>query len=928
MKIIKEFSLLIILIQCSSPKKCYLFSVIMAIYNTGRYLEDSINSLVNQTINFEKNIQLILVNDGSTDNSEEVCLKYQRIYSKNIIYIKIEHSGVSKARNIGLNFIEGLFINFLDPDDKWNYQAFYFALLFFKFNRNIDLVAGRLKFFESSDRYHPLDYKFNKTRIVNLSQEYYSIHQSASSAFFRYSYIKGKKFDENAFSGEDTIFVNNLLLEKPIMGLIREAIYLYRRRADSSSTVQNQKLKKEFYFRTLNQVEKYLLNKSKALYGKIMPFIQFYIGYDILFRIKSNAFKILDINSLRHYYLIIEELLNQIDDKYILEQRNVPNNYKLFVLSKKYNRDLRYDMIIQNNNFYYMNYTMIDMSNIIIWRVLEINNNILILVGKDKLWIPEENYFYYCKIGDNTFYPKYYEYSNYDSISIYGTIRKGRIVVFEIPLNQKNQTQILKFFISCFQFNEEILTSLGCFSHIPPISGGYYISENYIIKFIENRFVIYQYRINLHNIFEINYCRKLKSLNKIDLIHLRRKSINYMFRAKNKNKIWLINDRHDQAGDNGEYFFRYLKSKNYKGIKIYFAIDKNCSDYQRLYPLGDVLDLNSQKYLNIFLIADKIISSISNSWVTNPFNDDYQYIRDLPHFENIFLQHGIIKDDLSNYLNWLNKKYDYFVTSSKKEYKSLLNYKYGYNKNNIILTGLPRYDNLQRLKNIINVKKKIIIIPTWRINIKGTIDLITYESIHSEIFIYTDFYKFYNKLINDQNLLLYMNKFNYTGIFCLHPCFSAQWIDFNQNEFFSVRKKCNYQKFLLEGSLLITDYSSIFFDFGYLRKPVIYSHFDYDEYRSNHYQEGYFDYEKDGFGPVCRDLNCTVNEIIYEIKNNCLLRAKYLQRIKKFFTFSDENNCQRIFREITKKKKSLNVATNNVIIYIFFSFLFFLKCVY
>ena len=86
MKIFKEFSFLIILIQSSSPKKCYLFSVIMAIYNTGRYLEDSINSLLNQSINFEKNIQLILVNDGSTDNSEKVCLKYRRIYSKNNLH--------------------------------------------------------------------------------------------------------------------------------------------------------------------------------------------------------------------------------------------------------------------------------------------------------------------------------------------------------------------------------------------------------------------------------------------------------------------------------------------------------------------------------------------------------------------------------------------------------------------------------------------------------------------------------------------------------------------------------------------------------------------------------------------------------------------------------------------------------------------------
>ena len=63
-----------------SSAKCYLFSVIMAIYNTGRYLDDSIGSIVNQTIGF-KNIQLILINDGSTDNSEEICLKYKKKFN-------------------------------------------------------------------------------------------------------------------------------------------------------------------------------------------------------------------------------------------------------------------------------------------------------------------------------------------------------------------------------------------------------------------------------------------------------------------------------------------------------------------------------------------------------------------------------------------------------------------------------------------------------------------------------------------------------------------------------------------------------------------------------------------------------------------------------------------------------------------------------
>ena len=352
MKLFKNVSLFILIFHNFNFDKCYLFSVIMAIYNTGRYLDDSINSLVNQTINFKTNIQVILVNDGSIDDSENICLKYQSIYSDNIKYIKIDHEGVSKARNIGLKYAEGKYINFLDPDDIWHYNAFNLVYLFFKFNKNINLAAGRLKFFEASEKYHPLDYKFYKTRVANLSEEYNCIQQSVSSAFFRKSLIKGKKFDEQAFSGEDTIFINNILLLNPVMGLIREAIYLYRRRADSSSTVQNQKYNLNFYSKTIEQVENYLINTSIFLYNEILPFIQFFVGYDILFRIKANINLVLDNNSLYGYILIIKELLNKIEDKYILEQRNVPNNYKIYLLSRKHQKDLRYEMFINNNIFY------------------------------------------------------------------------------------------------------------------------------------------------------------------------------------------------------------------------------------------------------------------------------------------------------------------------------------------------------------------------------------------------------------------------------------------------------------------------------------------------------------------------------------------------------------------------------------------------
>ena len=80
------FSLISCFITCI---KCYIFSVVMAIYNTGRYLNESISSILNQTVGYQ-NIQIILVNDGSSDNSEEICLAYQRNYPNNIIYKKLK----------------------------------------------------------------------------------------------------------------------------------------------------------------------------------------------------------------------------------------------------------------------------------------------------------------------------------------------------------------------------------------------------------------------------------------------------------------------------------------------------------------------------------------------------------------------------------------------------------------------------------------------------------------------------------------------------------------------------------------------------------------------------------------------------------------------------------------------------------------------
>ena len=174
----------------------YKFSVVVPIYNVESYLKETIDSVINQTIGFEDNIQLILVNDGSTDSSEEICLQYREKYPHNIIYIKQENSGVSSARNKGLEYAEGKYINFLDSDDIWCYDVFQKVFDFFEENIElIDVVACRQKFFEGKEGYHHLDYKFEETQVVDIKEKYDYIQLSTASAFIKLDVMKYFKYD-------------------------------------------------------------------------------------------------------------------------------------------------------------------------------------------------------------------------------------------------------------------------------------------------------------------------------------------------------------------------------------------------------------------------------------------------------------------------------------------------------------------------------------------------------------------------------------------------------------------------------------------------------------------------------------------------------------------------------------------------------------
>jgi CDP-glycerol glycerophosphotransferase (TagB/SpsB family) len=110
-----------------------------------------------------------------------------------------------------------------------------------------------------------------------------------------------------------------------------------------------------------------------------------------------------------------------------------------------------------------------------------------------------------------------------------------------------------------------------------------------------------------------------------------------------------------------------------------------------------------------------------------------------------------------------------------------------------------------------------------------------------------------------------------------------------------------------QSDLVLTDYSSAVYDFVYLRKPVLYAHFDKDEFFSGKhtYQEGdFFDYERDGFGEIATSLEEVVDYLIGYMQNGCQLKNKYRKRIDNTFAHNDQKNCERVYQKVCDLLKS------------------------
>jgi len=358
----------------------------------------------------------------------------------------------------------------------------------------------------------------------------------------------------------------------------------------------------------------------------------------------------------------------------------------------------------------------------------------------------------------------------------------------------------------------------------------------------------------------------------------------FFFSSVNKN-IWVIGENFGEClKDNGYCFFKYCQETRDES-NVFFAARKNSiEDDAFLFSNKNVLVYGSIRHITYLFLANVFIYSHTHR--------DIIFNKLFPLFTRskklVFLQHGVtgFKKFNAFYQKHRNEP-DILNVVSEFEKSIILNH-VGTEEKKIKITGFARYDNLEN-SALCNARKQIAYMPTWR------------DWEKKDSFLDSTFYKYVSSFTINSSLTELLEKKNVILKFYLHKnmkdCLSffeskspkIQLIEFGQE---------SVQKMIKESNLLITDYSSVSWDFFYLDKPVIFFQFDSEDYLS--YRGSYLDLKKDIFGDRAASTHSLIDLIKFYIDNNFQEKEKYKLAKPNFFKYSDKFNCKRIYQEIMR----------------------------
>lgn len=295
-------------------------SVIVPVYNVEKYLKKSLESLVNQTLD---DIEIIVINDGSTDNSKEILDLYKEKYSKKIKYLEKENGGLSDARNFGIPYATGEYIAFLDSDDYVELNT-YETMYNVAKKENSDMVECNFIW------EYPSKSKIDQGVIYNNKKEML-IHARvvAWNKLIKRELIESYKIEfPKGLRYEDVEFFYKMVPHYNKVSFVKEPLIHYIQRESSISKVQNEKT--EEIFSVLNNVIEYY--KSNNLYEEYKDELEYtytrlLLCSSLLRMVKIEDKKIRKNLLNKTWMELNEKFPNWKENKILKENKSVKNLY-------------------------------------------------------------------------------------------------------------------------------------------------------------------------------------------------------------------------------------------------------------------------------------------------------------------------------------------------------------------------------------------------------------------------------------------------------------------------------------------------------------------------------------------------------------------------------------------------------------------------
>lgn len=865
--------------MCSTEKK---ITLIIPFYNCEDTIEKCLDSVSAQKIDKDI-IEVLLVNDGSTDGSAEIVKRFA-LDNNYASVITQEHRGAGAARNSGITAAKGKYIAFLDADDSFSDNTLSNITDFFdEHGDETDIVTYTLVPYINGNR-KVVGYRYtgSESAVIDLNDSAYLCANDINIAIVN-------RGDENILFNSDSEcdleavnFCIDCAERKDKIGFVIGCEY---RKSDNPSGARKALESSLFFNSFIGRWEEIFGN-----YDSVPAYVQSLFCEDMFRRISGDFLLPYQFEgeAFRSEVRRVTQLLEKVDDGIILNFPDGAKENAYYLISMKYKGDLdveagdtiklKYkDKILFESDHIELTITKFKARKSGVEVCGYISSPVFDYCEKPTLLLREKNSTDPLEIRECSFC--------YNGARIRNNTAWGFRKVFETDKR-------LSFSFTVEIGERSYPVSFACGEWVPfNDSRKRFVINGVSCRMSERCFVIEKSDEKAERKYRKKELRKyLRKNKKVFAVRL----INYLM---SKKRIWLYHDCKGVGVDNAYYQFMHDFEIN-DDVERFYVVNGSVDTVKDKFteePQKHLLAFRSTKHKLMYLNAEKIITAfIENENYLPYYNDIYPEYMDLFGGDVYYLQHGV----LHAHLPW---KYSYDrldvtgeVISTHYEEENFTK-NYFFPNEALIKSKMPRYDMMKT--DIEKPENVILLAPSWRKY------LISHKAgggwiADKDRFLKSDYYNKTQEFLDSEELDELLEKNDMTLEFKLHPIF-AQYRDCF--EVHSSRVVFADDRPVDEYGICITDYSSFVFDFVYLNRAIIYFLPDYKQFKAgmNDYRELDIPFEN-GFGEFTTNKTELCKAIEKIIDNSCEPVSPYKEKNAEFFLDKEKNSCERIYDALTK----------------------------